>query len=85
MRFSTLPMILVVLACSACAGPRPSAEHWGEAQRVASEEMIGAAHRDEGRGIDGAGAGAAYDNYVESLEPVPDAPPKVLLDIVEPD
>jgi hypothetical protein len=74
-----------MLVCSACAGPRPTEQHWGEAQRSASEAMIGEAHRDEGRGIDGTGAAAAYDNYVESLEPAPDAPPKVLLDIVEPD
>jgi hypothetical protein len=78
-------LVPVALLLSACAAPRPTEQHWGEAQRAASDAMIRAATDEPGRGIDGAGAIAAHENYVESLEPVEYNEPNLLLDIVESD
>jgi hypothetical protein len=81
----SLGLGLAALILSACAGPTPVERHWGSAQRGASEAMSAAAGRQPGRGIDAAGASAAYDNYVESLEPCTDEGPEVLLDVIEND
>jgi hypothetical protein len=81
-----LPVSLVLVSAlivSACAGPTPVERHWGEAQRGASEAMVEAARGEPGRGLDGAGATAAHDNYVESLEPPPEDDSRMLLDVVE--
>lgn len=78
-----IPMALIL---SACAAPRATDQHWGEAQRAASDAMIrAAADESAGRGLDGAGAESAHDNYVHSLEPVREEKRGVLLDIVEHD
>jgi hypothetical protein len=47
--------------------------------------MSAAAEHEPGRGIDAAGASAAHDNYVESLEPRTDEGPEVLLDVIQND
>jgi hypothetical protein len=79
-----LGLFSCALLVSACAAPRPTEQHWGEAQRDATLAMIHAAQNQPGRGLDAAGANAAYFNYLESLEPPRDEPlPKVLLPIVE--
>jgi hypothetical protein len=80
-----LGLIPGALMLSACAAPRPTEQHWGEAQRAASDAMIRAAADEPGRGIDAAGASAAHGNYVESLQPPSDEGQSVLLDIVESD
>jgi hypothetical protein len=84
MRHVSQSLGLVLLLC-ACAGPGEVERHWGEAQRGATEAMADAARDRAGRGIDGAGATSAHENYVESLEPLPDERPGLLLDVVESD
>ena len=87
MRHSTLPMSLIAaLALSACTGPTPIQQHWGESQRNASQAMIDAAKRDPKQGIDGRGAQAAYDNYSKALEQSgKDAAPEPMFHILEGD
>jgi hypothetical protein len=71
------------LLLAGCAAPSAVDGHWGEAQRGASQAMVEAARSERaGRGIDGEGASAAYDNYSDALRAEPEPAPKVLLDIV---
>jgi hypothetical protein len=74
-----------LLLLAACTAPGEVDRHWGEAQRAATEAMVGAAQDRPGRGIDGAGAVSAHENYVDALEPLPDERPGLLLDVVESD
>jgi len=78
--------LTLALVLAACAGPTPVEQHFGEAQRNATEAMTAAGKAQPGSGIDGHGAHAAYGTYTKALEapPAESELPEVMFNFQEP-